>query len=798
MNERVERIRIIGVDCPTCIYAIRRGLERLRCVSKFEADPSTGLSIVIYDQDVCSLNDIYRVIREAGYDVEKQVVVLLVENMDDYGECRVENTINKYPGVLETKVSFATRLVKIMFNPSSVNSVEILNYFVKNGFRVKQVSEVVKRKEPVAGMLLYRRLAAFSIGLSIVSLSIAGMYFELKLYIMYLVFASTMVLLLIADIIHRGFKSILRFNPTMESFVTVSVTIAYTAGLVSFIGLISHESVEPEVFFEASAGVGGFISFGLFLEERLRTRAFEKIEELTNKLYGKARVIREDSIVEVDAHSVEPGETIVVKAGEIIPVDGIVVDGWGYVDESNFTGEPGPRFKNSESRDYVLAGTLLASGFLKIRATRVGGDTVLSRIVETVMNAQFYKPSIVRAADRIVGLFTWLIIVLGLFTMSYWVIVKNSVDLAFLFTSSLFVAACPCALGIAIPLVVSFSIIKASRKGLLIKRSDVFERVLEANIVFFDKTGTLTIGKPGVKAIYSIKNSDVRELLYYVCSVESRSEHLLAKTIIDYCVERKVDYVEVTGYESFPGMGVVGFINNKRILVGNIDLVKSFELELSSELERVVEDIASRGSTPIIIAIDNSVSGVIEVSDVLRKESIRVIEELKKKGYRVGIASGDHRYSVEYFAGILGFDYVYYELKPIDKEDLVKKYEESGFKTIFVGDGFNDAPALTRATVGVAMGRGVDVARESGDVVLMRSNLSDLLTLVELSREARGKFLQNLLWAFIYNIVLIPVAMGLLYEPYGLMLRPEYAALAMILSDTSVILNATTMLFKKT
>lgn len=792
--EREERFRIIGVDCPTCVYSIKRIVERLKGIYRFDVDVSTGYATVVFNPDDCSLNDVYRAVLDSGYDVDKQVLILYVENIDEYGESAVEAIATKCPGVFDAKASSITRLLKITFNPESLKGGELVDLLAERGLRVKPARSIAKSTEAGYTRLLYRRILAFTFGLTAVALSTLHHFLGIRAPQHFLTALSTIVLILIYDVIHRGYRMLIKLKPTMESFVALSITISYTAGALSLIKPLTGASVDATAFFEASAGVGGFVSFGLFLEERLRSKALKQIEDLAERLHGKARVVKSGVVLEVDAHEVKRGDVVEVRAGEVIPVDGVVIEGWGYVDESSFTGEAEPRLKKGESRDPVLAGSILVNGFIKVRATRVGNDTVLFHVVETVKTAQLHKPRVLGVADRLVGLFTWLVILLGLVTALYWGLVKGSHGLAALFTATLFVAACPCALGIAIPLVASFSIIKAAKMGLLIKRGDVFERVREAKVVLFDKTGTLTEGKPVVKAVYTAGEWRVEELLSYVCSVESRSEHVLAKAILNHCFENGVAFPEPSFFENTPGMGVVGVVNGRRVAVGNVELIKGLGGVLNDNLEVVVSQIASRGSTPILVSIDGSTVGTIELSDSLRKDAPYVVDELKRRGFKVGVVSGDHRVVVEHYARLLGLELVYYELKPLDKLMVVRELEDAGLKAIFVGDGVNDAPALSRAHVGVAMGKGVDVAKVAGDVVLMEGSLKGILRWIELSRVVRRKFLENLAWAFVYNMILIPVAMGLLYEPYGLALEPEHAALAMVLSDVSVVVNAASVL----
>jgi len=434
----------------------------------------------------------------------------------------------------------------------------------------------------------------------------------------------------------------------------------------------------------------------------------------------------------------------------------------------------------------------------KVRATRVGRETILYRIVETIREAQFYKPRIVRLADKIVGYFTWAVIGLGIATALYWSIYVGDASKAILFVAAVFATACPCAIGIAIPMAVSIAVLATSRKGIVIRRGDAFDRVLETSVVLFDKTGTLTIGSPAVKDIVFLDgNPNADAILSYVCGIESRSEHPIAKAIASYCNEKGIELKQVEEFEHFPGLGVVGRVNGITVAIGNAELMDRMGIELSNNIEKLLKEVGERGGTPIIAAVEGKPILIMEVSDSLRPEAVDVVKYLKSLGLRVGIASGDVQEAVKHYAEILKIDFYYYKLKPLDKVDVVKRLQSSGEKVLYVGDGVNDAAAISVAHVGVAMGGGADISKEAGDVVITSNKLSDVVFLVEFSRRVRRKFLENLFWALVYNTALLPVAAGALYS-YGVFIKPELGAIVMVLSDVSVVLNSLRLLNVRT
>ncbi|MEM4433806.1 MAG: heavy metal translocating P-type ATPase [Thermosphaera sp.] len=793
---RRERFRLIGVDCAACIYSIRRSLERLDGVVGFEADVNSGDAVVVYNAQSLSTRDIVKAIRDVGYDVEKRQLRLSID-LEEAEIPAFEKHVSRINGVIECRYSPITKVAVILFNPYTLSEAELFDEVKAEYPGLREVSEEAaeilgddKSAEHV------RRLVSFVAGLTAViyhGLMALGVETPFHHYDAYFLFTlATLVIMLNLDILWKGLKSLARWTPTMDSLVSLSslTTYLYSTAVLVLLG------GGGEVFFEASAGVLGFVAAGRYLEERLRRRASRALSHLVELSSRTARVVDgTGSVRVVDIGFVKPGDIIEVRAGERIPVDGVVVEGEGYVDESMFTGEPAPKAKDSELRDAVLAGSFLVSGYIRVRATRIGDDTNLAHIVKAVREAQFYKPSIQRIADRVVGFMTWAVILLSSITFAYWFIVeKLPVGESLLFAVSVLAVTCPCPLGIAIPMVVSLASIKATQIGVLIRRGDVLERVLQVNVAVLDKTGTLTVGKPEVLSFTPLNGYDQKTVLENACSAELRSEHPLGKAILDYCSTHQVRLREVSEYDQIPGLGIVARLDDVDVAVGSERLFERLYDNGLDEFSSLIDEVSSRGRTPVVVALNGVPAGVFEIGDKLRPESKEFIRFLKETGIRPVLATGDNEKTAKVVSSELGIETVHAELRPEDKAELVEMLQSSGNRVMFVGDGVNDAASIGRAFVGVAMGRGSDLSKEAGDVVIVNDNLSSLIKLFQLSRKSRRKSMENLAWAFAYNLVLVPIAMGALYKTFGLMLRPEAAAVAMMLSDISVVLNSLSLL----
>ena len=786
----VEKIKIVGVDCPSCIYGIERRVFNVKGVLSFKADYVSGEAVVEYDSEFTSLNDVVKAIRDAGYDVWKDHLEFYVD-IEDEEIYSVESKVRKIPGVIDCRVSPISKLMRVLYNPYTLSSDEIKKYL--KDLKIEFTEEVSKklRLEVSNNIQKYLRITSFILALFAITYHNIGYLTKSTLPLweyrdLLLLSITTVVIILNIDIVLKGLKSLIRLSPSMESLITLSSISSYIFSIAIVFGLLRNS----ETFFEASAGVLGFVGLGKYIEARLRGRVVEEVERLGGVIRGRVRVVRSNSVEEVDVEEVTPGDIVEFKSGEKILVDGVVIDGWGYVDESTFTGEVIPRFKSSEGRDPVFAGTLLTSGYIKVRVTRVSKDTVLSHIIEVVKEATFIKPKTQLLADKIVGYMTWVVITLSIVTFTYWLI-QSRLESAILFMASVLAVTCPCPLGIAIPMVYAVAAYKLASLGVVIRRGDVFEKVLKVGIAVLDKTGTLTIGKPAVDKVVVLNGSE-EGLMSTVCSAESRSEHPIASAILNYCRDRGYVFNDPNEYTHIPGLGIVARVGNDEVVIGSERLIKEMGVNIPEYVEDSVVEYRRQGYTVVFIGLNNVLAGLILLKDSIRRDSIELIEFLRGRKIRTVIASGDNAVTVEAVAKEVKVDEVYAELTPDDKVELVEKFQKNRLNVMFIGDGVNDAGAIGKSFLGIAVG-GTDITKLAGDVVIMSEKLKDVKNLIIFSERVRRKSLENLLWAFIYNLTLVPIAMGTLYN-IGIILRPEMAATAMILSDISVILNSLTLL----
>ncbi len=794
MTRIVERVKIIGVDCASCIYGIERRLSRVNGLISFKADYVSGEAVIEYDNDIVMLHDIVKAIRDAGYDVEKTHFNLYVdvEGEEIYS---IESKLKKFPGIIDCRISPISGSMRMFYNPYTLSSEDVKRYVKQLGIEFSDVAKELRLRFD-EHRYMYVRVVSFVFALfSIVyhNLDVFGYKMFLWGYRDIMLFSiATAVIVLNMDIVIKGLKSIARLSPTMESLIALSSMSSYIFSVFIMLGFIGHF----ETFFEASSGVLGFVGFGKYIESRLRGKVTEAIDRLNELRKGVVRIVREGFIEEINVENVMVGDVVEFKAGERILVDGVVVDGWGYVDESMFTGEPIPRFKTSEKRDPVFAGSILVSGYIRVRVTRASRDTVLTHIIEIVKEAQFAKPRVQIIADKIVGYMTWIVIALSIATTIYWFFIYGDLEKAVLFSASVLAVACPCPLGIAIPMVYAIAAYRVASMGLVIKRGDVFERILSVNVAMFDKTGTLTYGKPVVDKVIVLSNMDEKTLMSLVCSAEVRSEHPIASSIIEYCKKNSYLYNDPSRYEHIPGLGIIANVDGIDIVVGSEKLVKEMNINVTDNVNDIVVNSRANGYTTIFVGLNGTLAGLILIKDIIRDDAKEIIEFLKKINIKTTMATGDNRETAEAIAKETGLDEVYSELTPDDKAELVENIQRNGVKVMFIGDGINDANALGKAFLGVAMGGGADISREAGDAIIANNRLKTVKQLYYLSRKVRRKSLENLAWAFIYNLILVPIAMGFLYH-IGIVLRPEMAAIAMIASDISVILNSLTLLKNK-
>lgn len=616
-----------------------------------------------------------------------------------------------------------------------------------------------------------------------------------------------MLLTIIIMIINKKFfisgtRGFMHKAPNMDSLVSLGAGAAFVYSTVMMFAMTDaqvHGGISAamhymdEFYFESAGMILTLITFGKLLEARSKGKTTDAIKSLIELAPAVAIVERDGKELEIPTDEVVVGDVVIIKPGSKIPVDGNVIEGITSVDESSLTGESIPVDK--VVGDTVKSGTLNTTGFIKIKATHVGADTTLSQIIELMNNAASTKAPIAKVADKVSGVFVPIVIAVAVITISIWLFLGQTVGFALARGISVLVISCPCALGLATPVAIMVGSGKGAKNGILFKTAESLEQTGKADIIALDKTGTITEGKPVVTDVVPITNVSEDDLLSYAYSLESKSEHPLAKAIVEYAKECDIELFEVTDFQSITGKGLAGKIDTLSIFAGNLDYMKQVAEIMDTDLIDKARKCAQAGKTPLFFAYQQktcqtiSVAGFIAVADTIKADSKKAVSSLKRLGLQAVMLTGDRTETAYAIGKESGVDKVYSELLPIDKERIVRELSENG-NVIMVGDGINDAPALASASVGVAIGAGTQVAIDAADVVLMNSNLQDTVKAIRLSRATLTNIHENLFWAFIYNIIGIPLAAGCYIALFGWTLNPMFGALAMSLSSFCVVSNA--------
>lgn len=584
-----------------------------------------------------------------------------------------------------------------------------------------------------------------------------------------------------------GFKSLLRRSPNMDSLIALGTSAAVVYGLYATYKIMNgHLEYAKDLYFESAGVIIALIMLGKYLETRSKGKTSEAIKKLIGLRPKTATIIQGEEEITIPIEEVEVGDIILVRPGEKIPVDGEVAEGHSSVDESMLTGESIPVEKNIGAK--VVGASINKNGVLKVKATRVGKDTALAQIIKLVEEAQGSKAPIAKLADIIAGYFVPIVMGIAILAGVLWYIAGHGAVFSLTIFISVLVIACPCALGLATPTAIMVGTGRGAELGVLIKSGVALESAYKIQTIIFDKTGTITEGKPRVTDIVTLNNYPKDKLLQIAATAEKGSEHPLGEAIVKEAVEKNIGLLKAKDFYAIPGHGIEVKIEDNNILLGNEKLMGDRNIDMGLKDESI--KLASEGKTPMFIAINNRLEGIIAVADVVKENSKEAIKKLHDMGIEVAMITGDNKRTAEAIAGQVGIDIVLAEVLPEDKANEVKKLQEKGRKVAMVGDGINDAPALAMADIGIAIGSGTDVAMESADIVLIKSDLLDVVTAIKLSKSTIRNIKQNLFWAFAYNTAGIPLAAGLFYAFGGHKLNPMFAAAAMSMSSVSVVTNA--------
>ena len=598
----------------------------------------------------------------------------------------------------------------------------------------------------------------------------------------------------------NGFKNLFKATPNMDSLIALGSSAAILYGIFALYKITNGlrtgnvEVVDHflnDLYFESAGTILTLITLGKYLEAKSKSRTTDAISRLMDLSPKTANVIRNKVEVEVPVEEVEISDMVVIRPGQRVPVDGIVISGSSSVDESALTGESMPVFK--EKGDTVLSATINKTGVFTIRATKIGNDTTLSQIIQLVEEASNSKAPISKLADKISSIFVPVVILIAIATTVAWKLSGYPFDFALSIGIAVLVISCPCALGLATPVAIMVGTGKSAEFGILIKSAESLQMANKIDTVVLDKTGTLTEGKPRVTDIHLSKNITEKELLQIAASLEESSEHPLAEAIILKAKDQKIKIKPVEQFQAIAGQGIEGTIDDKKHVAGNLKLMTDRNVDLK-DFQSLSDQLANEGKTPLFIACGTEMLGIIAVADVLKPSSKKAIELLKAMKLKVVMLTGDHAKTAAYIQSQLGIDTVIADVLPQDKDKEIIRLQSEGRTVAMIGDGINDAPALTRANLGIAIGAGTDIAIQSADVVLMRSDLMDAVTALQLSNSVMLNIKQNLFWAFFYNIIGIPLAAGVFYTMLDWKLNPMFAAAAMSLSSVTVVLNALRLL----
>ena len=695
----------------------------------------------------------------------------------------IENSIKKLEGIKKVSVSFANEKAYVEYD-DSLDEEKIYKAITDLGYKVVSTGEDYREKEikSLKRLFLFCFLLSFPVFLIAMPFELFGVELPNKNLIMFLL-ATPVQFIAGYRFYKSAFLALKAKTANMDTLIALGTSAAYFYSVfILFTNSNSH------VYFETSSLLITFVILGKMLEAITKGKASEAIKKLMALQPKTAFILRNGKEIEVSIDDVAIGDIVIVKPGQRIPVDGIVISGESSVDESMLTGESMPVDK--KKGDKVIGGTINKQGTLKIKAEKVGKETFLSQIIKLVEDAQNSKAPIQRLADRISAIFVPAVLLIALTSFVVWYFfLGRSLDFAIMIFVSVLIIACPCALGLATPTAIMVGSGKAAENGIIFKNSESLEMLSKVDVFVFDKTGTLTLGKPNVTDIIGDK-----ETLKYAAIAEINSEHPIALAVVEKAKEFYKNIEEPQKFKAISGMGVSAVWRKKHILFGNMKLMKENKID-ASKLADKISELESQGKTVMVLAVDRKALGVIAVADKIKDEAAEVIAKLKEEKKEVVMITGDNKRAAEYIARQLGIEKVLAEVLPQEKEIEVSKLQKDGKKVAFVGDGINDAPALARADVGIAIGAGTDVAIEAGGVVLVKNDLRDVIKAVKISRYTLGKIKQNLFWAFFYNSLGIPIAAGLLYPINGFLLNPVIAGMAMALSSVSVVSNS--LLMKK-
>ena len=803
-------LKIQGMSCASCVARVERALKKVSGVSEASVNLATEEAHVTVDPTQVSVSKLITAIDDAGYATETAKATFAISGMS-CASCvgRVERAIQRLPGVVEGIVNLATEKASVVYLPKMLQPARVVDAITAAGYTASEDSsqtapsgagEVDAEQIRLRGSLLFAAVftlplvfVAMAKYLPVVGPAMLGLLSEHDWMWIELLLATPVQFYAGRRFYRGGWAELRHLNPGMNSLVMLGTSAAYVYSALALTVPSIFPAGTAQTYFEAAGVIITLILLGRYLEAFAKGRTSQAIKRLLQLQVKTARVVRQGTEIEIPIEAVVVDDLVQVRPGERIPVDGVVTEGMSYVDESMLTGEPIPVEKRAGNE--VVGSTINKTGAFIFRATRVGADTVLSQIIKLIEEAQTSKPPIQKLADKIAGIFVPVVMVLAVITFGIWLGFGPDPALSFAFVTavSVLLIACPCAMGLATPTAIMVASGKGAEMGVLFRKGTALEILGRIDMVVMDKTGTLTKGHPELTDLYLTERGrslNEHEVLRLVAAAESKSEHPVAEAIVRAArTKPEIVLPSVDDFHAEPGMGIHAVVDGHTVQVGADRYMRQLGIDLV-DASTAGERFARDGKTPLYAAIDGSLVAAIGVADPLKEGSAKAVAALHDLGLKVAMVTGDNARTARAIAAQVGIDEVLAEVLPDQKASTVKQLQANGRRVAFVGDGINDAPALAQANVGIAIGTGTDIAIEAGDVILISGDLRGIISAVALSRRTLRTIIYNFVWAYAYNIALIPVAAGALYPFLQLLLSPILAAGAMSLSSLFVLTNS--------
>ncbi len=786
-------LNIGGMSCINCARSIEKALKKLDGVTQATVNLAAEKALIDYNPDTLNQKTIEDAITQAGYQVIHDKISIQVGGMTCINCAKtIEKALNAKEGIYNATVNFAAERVTVEYNANQISLPSIKKTIQKVGYEVVEQEKNVEDAEGKARQRHIQRLKVLLAVSVTITIPIMLIMWLMPLPTMWennllMFLLATPVQFIVGWTFYVGaYKGLRNKTANMDTLIAMGTSTAWIfSTIVTFFPDIFHHSA---VFFDTSVMIITFILAGKLLDAVAKGRTSEAIRKIMGLQAKTARVIHNGVEVELPVEEVQVGDVLVVRPGEKIPVDGIVTEGYSGVDEKVITGESIPVEKRKG--DQVIGATMNKTGTFKFKATKVGKDTALAQIINLVEDALTSKAPVQRIADVTAGYFVPAIITIATVAAFAWYFLLGA---TYIFSLTVFIAvlivACPCALGLATPTAIMVGVGKGAENGILIKSGEALETAHKLKTVVFDKTGTLTKGEPEVTDIVTTDVLSEEQMLQFAAVAEKNSEHPLGEAIVKAATTRGINVEWPDDFNAIPGHGVEVQYNGKRVLLGNRKLMETNKVDISW-LEPKMTAFEEQGKTAMLMAVNGKTAGLIAVADTLKEHSAEAISALKKMDLEVVMLTGDNQRTAKAIASQVGVDRVLAEVLPGEKASEVKRLQAEGKVVAMVGDGINDAPALAQANVGIAVGTGTDVAVETGDIVLIKNDLRDVVVAIQLSWATMRKIRQNLFWAFFYNIILVPMAAGVLYPVTGVIFDPVWAAAAMASSSVTVVTNA--------